>query len=54
MKRLFALCAAALVLGLNACEQHKASELPPEFRERGEHHEKAPAVSAEKPAAAAH
>jgi hypothetical protein len=33
MTRLLALFIAALVL--NACEQHKAQELPEEFRERG-------------------
>ena len=50
MKRLLVLSAAALVLGLNACEQHKASELPKEFQEGGEQKKEAAGEKAAHPA----
>jgi protein involved in sex pheromone biosynthesis len=37
MKRLFVLFALALAFGLNACEQHKAKDLPEEFQKDGKH-----------------
>ena len=36
MKRLSALCIAAIALCLNACEQHKAAALPAEYHKAGE------------------
>jgi hypothetical protein len=47
MKKICALCALVFALRLNACEQHKAEDLPEEFRHRGEHPPKGAAIAPE-------